>query len=126
MCCRWIYKTKQKPDGSVDHFKAPLVARGFNQREDIDYDETFSPIVKLVTIHTILHIVVSPSGRFTKQMLKILFFMDFLKWKCICSRHLDFFIHLVQPMSVLCVSHSMALSSTASMVFAPELLSLYS
>jgi hypothetical protein len=50
---------KEKPDGTIDHYKARLVAKGFQQRYGIDYKDTFGPVIKMVTIHIILSIVVS-------------------------------------------------------------------
>ncbi|KAK1641706.1 hypothetical protein QYE76_059511 [Lolium multiflorum] len=46
---KWIFKTKQRPDGSVDKYKARLDARGFTQRHCIDYGDNFSPVVKPAT-----------------------------------------------------------------------------
>ena len=57
--CIWVFKLKHKPDGSIDRHKACLVAKGFNQLSGIDFDDTFSPVVKPITIHTILALVVS-------------------------------------------------------------------
>jgi hypothetical protein len=46
-------------DGTIDQLKACLVVKGFKQRYDIDYEDTFSPVVEVVTIMLILSIVVS-------------------------------------------------------------------
>jgi hypothetical protein len=54
-----VYKIKRKADGSIDHYKAIFVAKGFKQRYDIDYEDTLSPVVKATTIHLILSVVVS-------------------------------------------------------------------
>ncbi|WJZ88956.1 hypothetical protein VitviT2T_008211 [Vitis vinifera] len=57
--CKWVFKLKHKPDGSIDRYKAQLVAQGFHQTYGIDFFETFSPVVKPCTIRLVLSIVVS-------------------------------------------------------------------
>ena len=56
---KWIFKHKFQSDGSLDRDKARGVLHSFTQRPGIDFDETFSPIVKPATIRTILCLAVS-------------------------------------------------------------------
>jgi hypothetical protein len=56
--CKLVYKVK-KSDDSIDRYKAHLVAKSFKQHHGIDYEDTFSPMVKASTIRLVLSIAVS-------------------------------------------------------------------
>ena len=45
--CKWIFKRKYKPDGSVEKFKARLVPKGFTQKQNIDYFDTYAPMTRI-------------------------------------------------------------------------------
>ncbi|CAI7769296.1 unnamed protein product [Closterium sp. NIES-54] len=51
----WIFRVK-RPPGSPPAFKARYVARGFNQRQGVDYFQTFSPTPKMTTLRVLLHV----------------------------------------------------------------------
>lgn len=55
---KWVYKLK-KDDGNLVRYKARLVVKGFSQKKGIDFDEIFSPVVKMSSIRVVLGLVAS-------------------------------------------------------------------
>ena len=56
---KWVYRIKRNKNGIVDRYKAHSVAKGYHQRPDIGFTQTFSPVVKPITIRLILSMVIS-------------------------------------------------------------------
>jgi hypothetical protein len=57
--CKWVYKIKTCSDGTVDRYKARLVARGFTQEYGVDYEETFALFARLSFVRALLAIAAS-------------------------------------------------------------------
>ena len=80
------YMLKEE-DGGKNFFKARLVVKGFSQKKGIDFDEIFSPIVKMNSILTILSIVATKELHLEQLDVKTTFLHD----------DLDEDIYMAQP-----------------------------
>ncbi|CAL1389580.1 unnamed protein product [Linum trigynum] len=58
---KWVYRIKHHCDGSINLFKCRLVSKGFHQRPRVDFQDTYSPVVKPVTVRTVFTIALSQS-----------------------------------------------------------------
>lgn len=88
-----MYKLKLKLDGSVERYKARLIAKGYHQTASLDYFETFSPVVKPTTIRIVLSLNVSHNGVFGNSMFIMLSSMVLFRRMSIWSNHLVLLIN---------------------------------
>ncbi|GJS16760.1 putative reverse transcriptase domain-containing protein [Tanacetum coccineum] len=92
----WLYKHKYNVDGSLNWYKARLVANGRSQQQGIDCDETFNPVVKPATIRTVLSLAVSRQWPIHQLDVKNAFLHD----------HLTEIVYMHQPLGFTDSAHS--------------------
>jgi hypothetical protein len=87
---KWVFRLKYNSDGSLSRYKARWVVRGFSQEHGIDYDETFSPIVKPSTIRIVLSLAVSFHWPIHQLDVKNAFLHGHLSETVYCQQPLGF------------------------------------
>ena len=71
--CKWIYKLKVIDSASKPRYKARLLAKGFRQQEGVDFEEIFSPVVKMTTLRCFLALVAQFDMELVQMDLKTAF-----------------------------------------------------
>ena len=56
---KWVFVRKRNEKNDILRYKARLVAQGFSQRPGIDYEETYSPVMDVITFRYLISLVVS-------------------------------------------------------------------
>jgi hypothetical protein len=70
---KWLFKIKHAADGSIEKYKARFVARGFSQKEGIDYEETFAPVARYTSIRTIIALAAKMKWKLHQMDVKTTF-----------------------------------------------------
>ena len=90
--CKWVYKNKYKADGSLDKHKTRLVAKGFAQKEGVDYEETFAPTAKWATIRTLFALAAQNGWKVHQMDVKTAFLNGDLKENVFMSQPKGFVV----------------------------------
>ena len=70
---KWIFKRKQKVDGSIDKYKARFVIKGYKQTKGLDYFDTYSPVTRINSIRMVLAIAALRNLEVHQMDVKIAF-----------------------------------------------------
>ncbi|MCO5604618.1 hypothetical protein L7F22_058787 [Adiantum nelumboides] len=85
--CKWVYKKKYTTEDPEPKYKARLVAKGFKQKKGVDFDEIFSPVVKMTTLRLVLGLVATEDLELNQMDVKTTFL----------HKDLEEDVYMVQP-----------------------------
>jgi len=75
---KWVFKNKMDELGVIIRNKARVVAKGYNQEEGIDYDETYAPVARLEAIKLLLTFACMSGFKLFQMYVKCVFFSKWL------------------------------------------------
>ena len=90
---KWIFKIKHATDGSVEKYKVRFVARGFSQKEGIDYDETFALVACFTSIHTIIALAAAMGWKLFQMDVKTTFLNGEIEEEVYIEQPEEFEVH---------------------------------
>ena len=89
----WIYKIKHVADGSVEKFKARLVARGFSQKEGVDYEETFAHVACYTSIRVAISLAAKMGWKIHQMDVKTTFLNGVIEEEVYIEQPQGFEVH---------------------------------
>ena len=89
---KWVFKINRNADGSINKFKARLVANGYVQKHGVDYDEVFAPVARIETIRLIIGLAASKGWKIHHLDVKIVFLHGDLKEEVYVSQPQGFVV----------------------------------
>ena len=90
---KWIYKIKHAADGSIQKYKARFVARGFSQKEGIDYEETFATVARYTSIRDIMALATKLGWKLHQMDVKTTFLNGVVEEEVYVEQPLGFETH---------------------------------
>jgi hypothetical protein len=87
---KWFYKIKYAADGSIEKYKARFVARGFSQREGVDYSETFAPVARYTSIRSVISIAAEMGWKIHQMDVKTTFLHGIIQEEIYVKQPLGF------------------------------------
>jgi len=71
--CKWVYEIKHNADGSMNRYKARLIAKGYAQTYGIDYEEAYNLVAKMTIIRVIIAMVAAKGWSLHQMDVKNVF-----------------------------------------------------
>ena len=82
---KWVYKLKRNSNGSVQRYKARLVIKGYSQVAGVDYNETYSPVVRYASVRYLMSLAVQNNLKITQMDAVTAFLQGELNEEEICT-----------------------------------------
>jgi hypothetical protein len=90
---KWIFKIKHAADRCIEKYKAKFVARGFSQKEGIDYEETFAPVARYTSIRAVISLAAVLGWRLHQMDVKTAFLNGMIEHEVYIEQPEGFVVH---------------------------------